>query len=214
MRQQLAGRGLRNMQGRRRLGQRPGTADGLEDLDVAQAHGSNPGWKMRFYAEAGSPLPDSLFIMCRWTSLRRGDHAIADAVGGAVRRRHLPGAGLGARGAGRGARGRQSGDRQRAQRARASARPALHDRHRQPAGQRGRLPYPAGRRQRHRRHHRRATGAEPGRAAILGHRRRRLHGALRPRRRRAARGPVRAGHRDGRAGVRRVAAPARVHRRR
>ncbi|CPJ14593.1 Uncharacterised protein [Bordetella pertussis] len=226
---------------------------------------------MRFYAEAGSPLPDSLFIMCRWTSLRRGDHAIADAVGGAVRRRHLPGAGLGARGAGRGARGRQSGDRQRAQRARASARPALHDRHRQPAGQRGRLPYPAGRRQRHRRHHRRATGAEPGRAAILGHRRRRLHGALRPRRRRAARlrqprdrargcaarplpargqaavvcrigqqrprgrhagpvarpgagasparqaamaGPVRAGHRDGRAGVRRVAAPARVHRRR
>jgi len=42
MRQHFAGRRLRNMQDLGGFGQRARTADGFEDLDVAQAHGENP----------------------------------------------------------------------------------------------------------------------------------------------------------------------------
>ena len=61
----------------------------------------------------------------------------------------------------------------------------LHDLRSQSAGGGGRPGAAAGRRQRGRRRHRRATGAEPGRAAVLGHRRRRVRAALAGRRRAA-----------------------------
>src|SRR6185312_9578890 len=53
-----------------------------------------------------------------------------------------------------------------------------HDRDRQSLGERGRAPNPAPGRQRDRCGDRRADGAEPRRARILGHRRRRGHGAV------------------------------------
>ena len=60
----------------------------------------------------------------------------------------------------------------------AGHRPALHDRDRQPAGQRCRRRRAGTRRQRRRCHGGGAVRAEPGRAAVVGHRRRRVHALL------------------------------------